>query len=667
MGGGYRRTSLGLRIGEKTVPYVAPWAVSAAAMPVATAIHFTVAGDGRWMSILGAVSAWMTYSTWQTWKGRSAETRKMATLFVGAALSWITLAGTGTPWDGDMLRAWVVGSVVLSSIWDIRHVGITGGHERDRTPGDGTGSWLGDKINAFKNSKVAPKDVTLSPEELRIRHHLDAPTTAGDAQRTADQVAAVAGVDKSQVKVLRVKGDESKVDVVLNRGADTSQPVSYRGPSAPGQSCAAAPLYIGRRTDGSDILWWMPGDSNPAKPRPVGHTKVSGVTGSGKTETICSAILDMRWRTDIVPVVADPAKFQQSFGDIEECLGLAAKNPDQVKQLIENLAGPVVRYRAELLGSLERSDGGVGYKQWEPECYTLHGVPFLFIDIEEAADVLMERDEEVDEAARKLRSLGIKLCISMQTWPHDNVPRKTRGQLVESLAHGQNEYQDAKYALSEESLAANADPTKWRNDSPGSLYAEVTGTAREHWTADGRAIYMTPAEKEFSKGGSRQFWAEMDPGTYERLAYGIDPALMPVDEEDTELDGEYLDDDEEMVMSPFAGVPGVDPNMPLTPPPAGLGGFMFSDAPKSTMGTEQARARLMNRLEILARGGQMDITFDDLADIPGEVGKTPGWVYNNLNLLVEAGVLRAYQPPKGKKIYSIIRQFPEAGQQASGA
>lgn len=661
---GYRRTSLGLRIGEKTVPYVAPLALTVSAMPVATAIHFTVGSDGRWMSVLGCFSTLLTYNVWRTWKGRNQDTRMMATVFTGAVLGWVNLAASGVPWEGDMLKAWVVGGTCLSLAWMSRHAGLTGGHEKDRS-GDSDGTWLGKKITAFKNSKVAPGDVTVSPDELRIRHHLDAPTTAGDAQRTADQVAAVAGVDKSQVKVLRVKGDESKVDVVINHGADVSRPVGYRGPSAPGQSCAAAPLYIGRRTDGSDILWWMPGDPNPENPRPVGHTKVSGVTGSGKTETICTAILDMRWRTDIVPVVGDPAKFQQSFGDIEECLALAAKTPEQVKQLIENLAGPVVRYRAELLGSLVRSDGGTGYKQWEPECYDLHGVPFVFIDIEEAADVLMERDEEVDEAARKLRSLGVKLCISMQTWPHDNVPRKTRGQLVESLAHGQNEFQDAKYALSEESLAANADPTKWRNDSPGSLYAEVTGTSREHWTADGRAVYMGAAEKRFSIDGSRQFWAQMDEGTYERLAYGIDPALMPADEDD-ELDTDaYLDDDEEREMSPYAGVPGVDPEVPLSPPPAGLGSFLFSDAPKpAAMSTEDARARLMNRLEILARGGQMDITFEDLADLPNEVGRTAGWVYNTLNLLVEAGVLRAFQPPRGKKIYSIIRKFP--GQQASG-
>lgn len=662
---GYRRPrmSAGIYLSERAAPYAAPWLLSLGAMPVAVLIHFTVGNDSKWMVIIGAIFTLMTLGTWVTWKGRKAETRLTATLFTGAMLGWVALAGAGTPWSGDLLKAWVIGGFCCSAFWCIRHAGIVSGHDRDRVEG-GSGGWLADKISAFKGSKVT--SVKESPDELRLRTTLEAPTTAGDAQRTREQIAAVAGVGADQVKVLKVKGDEGKVEVVMTRGADTSKPVKYRGPSAPGQSCAVAPLWLGRRTDGSDIEWWMPGSPDADNPRPVAHSKTTGVTGSGKTETICTAILDMRWRTDIVPVVGDPAKFRQSFGDIEECLGLTAQNADQVRQLMTNLAGPVVEYRSDLLGSLERADGGIGYKQWEPECYTRHGVPFIFVDIEEAADVVMEMDEELYEAVRKLRSLGIKLNVSMQTMPHDDIPRKVRGQFSESLAHGQNEYQDAKYALSADTLEAGADPTKWKNDAPGSLFAEVSGTDKTHWPIDGRAVYMTAAEKEFSISSSRQFWAEMDEGTYARLAFGIDPAVTPAEDEDDsdlrpDLDG--YDEEEEMEVTgrdAYAGVEGADPNVPLSPPPGALN-ISFSDGePKVEMSTEQARARLTNRLEILARSNQMDITFDDLADIPGEVGRSPAWVYEQLNKLVDLGVLKEFKPPKGKKIFTILRKYPEA-------
>jgi hypothetical protein len=658
-GHGYRRGSLGLRIGEKAVPYVAPWGLSLAAMPVAVTIHFTVGGDGRWMAVLGVVFTAMTYGTWVTWAPRKRETRATATLFTAILLLWVMFAGTGVPWSGDMLKAWVIGSVSLSSFWMIRHAGTVAGHDRDRVGQDSAG-WLSGRVAAFKNSKVS--SVKETADELRIRTDLEAPTTAGDAQRTRDQIAAVAGVGSDQVKVLKVKGDESKVDVVLTKGADTSRPLSYRGPSAPGQSCAAAPLWLGRRTDGSDIEWWMVGSNDPSNPRQLAHSKTTGVNGSGKTETICTAILDMRWRTDIVPVVGDPAKFRQSFGDIEEVLGLKAVNAEECKQLLTNLAGPVVEYRAELLGSLVRSDGGTGYKQWEPECYTLHGVPAIFVDIEEAADILMERDEEVYEAVRKLRSCGVKLNISMQTMPHDDIPRKVRGQFVESLAHGQNEYQDAKYSLSAESLEAGADPTKWRNDAAGSLYAELTGTDKSHWPVDGRAVYMKPAEKRMCIEQSRQFWAAIDEGTYERLAYGIDPAVTP-QEDGADLE-EYEEEEYEMSGSAmFSGVPGADVNEPLRPPPAEALDVSFSDAPgpQNSMSTEQARARLQNRIDILEASNQTRIKFADLADLPEEVGRGRGWVYQNLGLLVQAGRLKEIRPPEGGVVYEIVKRYPQAG------
>ncbi len=656
-GHGYRRAAIGLRIGEKTAPYVAPWALSIAAMPVAVAIHFTVGGDGRWMAIIGVIFTFMTYGTWVTWKSRRTETRTVATVFVGAALAWIMFAGTGTPWTGDMLKAWVIGSVSLSSFWMIRHAGVNSGTDKDKAANE-DGSFLGQKIAAFKNSRTG--QVRDNGQELRWREHLDTPTTAGDAQRTAEQIAAVAGVGKDQVKVLKVPGDEGQVDVTLTHGADTSRPIKYRGPSAPGQSISAAPLWLGRRTDGSDIEWWISGSSDPDNPRPVAHTKCTGVTGSGKTETICTGILDMRWRTDVVPVVADPAKFMQSFGDIEECLGLTARTPEETRQLLANLPG-VVEYRAQLLGSLTRADGGRGYKQWEPECYTRHGVPFLFIDVEEAADVVMDMDEEVDEAVRKLRSVGVHLCLSMQTMPHDNIPRKTRGQFSQSLAHGQNEYQDAKYSLSPATLEANADPTKWKNNHPGSLYAETVGTDESHWAVDGRAVYMSLAEKQMSLSGSRQFWASIDEGTYQRLAAGIDPALEAEDQ-DTDLDG-YDEEDEEMGSEAmFAGVPGADVNEPLRPPPPGALDISFSDAPETVvMSTEEARRRLQNRLHVLWSSGQKLVKFADLADLPEEVGRSRGWVYENLGLLVKAGALKEFRPPEGGVVYQILREFPQAG------
>jgi Fe2+ or Zn2+ uptake regulation protein len=79
------------------------------------------------------------------------------------------------------------------------------------------------------------------------------------------------------------------------------------------------------------------------------------------------------------------------------------------------------------------------------------------------------------------------------------------------------------------------------------------------------------------------------------------------------------------------------------------------------MSTEQARARLQNRIDILEASNQTRIKFADLADLPEEVGRGRGWVYQNLGLLVQAGRLKEIRPPEGGVVYEIVKRYPQAG------
>src|SRR5262249_13439390 len=160
---------------------------------------------------------------------------------------------------------------------------------------------------------------------------------------------------------------------------------------------------------------------------------------------------------------------------------------------------------------------------------------------------------------------GVHFCASMQTMPHDNISRKTRGQFGQSLAHGQKEMQDARYSLEAETLEAGADPTKWANNSPGSLYAEVTGTDRAHWPIDGRAPRVKTADREEMIRVTRPYWAELDEGSYRILAAGV------VDEQDgavetaadQPLEGTVDDDFDIEVDLDVTGEDGIDTGEPL--------------------------------------------------------------------------------------------------------
>lgn len=642
---------------ERIVSYVLPWAIVAAVWPLTLVLHFVIGSNPLWVGFLAVGFAYLAQQTWKIWTVRRKDTRNMATVFVAGVLTWALFAVTIRPWQADVFKAWAIGGLVLSVAWCIRHAALSGVRDADKSPETSGNDGLLDRIRAFKGAKVGK--ITETADELRARIHLDAPTTAKEAQDAREQIASLGQVGADQVKVLKVKGNEGDVDMVLNRPQGAAKPVVWTGPRYLGASIADAPIWLGRRTDGSDINWWIVGSEDDENPRPLAHTKCTGMTGAGKTETICTAILQMRERTDVVPVVGDPAKFQQSFGDIEEVLGLAAKTRETTEQLVRNLI-PLIEYRAGLFGTLTRADGKKGYKQWVPELYSLHGIPAIFLDIEEAVDVINAVDEELDEALRKLRSIGVHLCASAQTMPHDNIPRKTRGQFAQSLAHGQKEYQDAKYALEAETLEAGADPTKWANNAPGSLYAEVTGTDKEHWPIDGRAPRVKTADREEMKQVTRPYWAELDEGSYRILSRGVvDEGAGTTGVDNYEVDEDTVDDDFEGTGNlDVTSNDGIDTGVPLAPPRGGRTIPLCEPVVEDLVTDEQAKAELLNRINILASAdpsGIVEVTFADLADLTELAQRSRGWIYKQLEQLTEDGVLRRVTPPKSARaVYETV-------------
>lgn len=631
---------------ERIVSYVAPWAVVAAVWPLALVLHLVIGSSPLWVGFLAVGFAYLAHQTWKIWTVRRQETRNMATVFIVAVLTWALFAVAVKPWQADIVKAWAIGGLVMCTAWCVRHAALSGVRDVDKSQaGEGSDGLLA-KVRAFKDARVGK--VTEKPDELRARVHLDAPTTAKEAQDARDQIAAVAGVGADQVKVLKVAGHEGQVDVAFTRAQGAVKPAVWTGPRHLGASIADYPIWLGGRTDHSDIDWWIVGSEDDEDPRPLAHTKCTGMTGAGKTETICTAILQMRERVDVVPVVGDPAKFQQSFGDIEEVLGLAAKDKDTTEQLVRNLI-PLIEYRAGLFGTLTRADGGKGYKQWVPELWTLHRIPAIFLDIEEAADVIMVVEEEADEALRKLRSIGVHFCASMQTMPHDNIPRKTRGQFAQSLAHGQKELQDARYSLEAETLEAGADPTKWANNAPGSLYAEVTGTDKAHWPIDGRAPRMKAADRAEMIEITRPFWAEMDPGSYRILAAGVVDEAAPVTAQQP-LEDTVDEDFAQAGGLDLTSTDGIDVSEPLARPRSQV---TFAEPVRARMSTDDARAELLNRIGILSGSNQAEVTFQALEDLPDLVGRSRGWVYQELERLADTGVLKRLTPPNTNAVYAI--------------
>jgi hypothetical protein len=626
-------------LGTKSAPFVAPWLLGLSVMPVALAAHWGWHDSPVWIAVLAVVATIVTWTTFITWGRRSEESRVIATVFAGLLLGWIVFAAASDPLDGNMVSAWLLGSAALGLTWGIRHAALKPGSDKD-APKAQPDPMLG-AVQAFKGGRV--RKIAEKAGVLKARVQLDPTVGSVDGvQSERETIAGLSAMGKDQVTVLPVEGRADQVDIAFSHPVDMKQLLAYPGPDHLGESVAAAPLLLGYRDDGSPIGYWLVGNNDPSNPRQLSHTKTLGMTGSGKTHMVKVAVCRMRERTDIVPVVGDPAKFAQSFGDIADMLEIAAKTRAECRQLIRNLP-ELVTYRSGLLGSLTQRNGRKSYPEWVPECWDDYGIPAIFIDIEEAGDVAGDMEDELDEAVRKLRSVGVHLMLSMQTAPHDVLARRTRGQFGQSLALGCQEMQDAKYALNPATLDAGADPTKWQNNSAGSVYAEMVGTDPKHWPVGGKIFGMTWEEMRDSAKTSKPFWAKLDPGSKMILGKGIImqdeqvTAGLSVVPDDSHKEENNAVRDLTRVSTEDGDV--VDVTQELVPPRAGSL-VSFRSGTENRMGTEQARQLIENRISSLERDGKEDVGFGDLEDLTAVTGRGRGWVYGELKRLVQEGRLQ---------------------------
>jgi hypothetical protein len=642
---------LGDYTAARLIPYAVPWVLCALAMPVALLARWRWGDDPRMTMIMGAAVTALSVITYFTWGRRHAHTRTMATAFVTAVLGWIVFAASGDPLSRGTVDAWIMITVVSSVSWDIRYAAWMSPHEED-TSGDKEEDKLFSKIKSLNGARTRKLDESV-PGRLAAKVDLKPGESSVSAvQRDREQIASLTGMGVEDITVTKADGREDHVLLSFQFANGLRRSIYWNGPSFPGGSVADAPLRPGIRADGKDLALWVCGDPNQEPVRNLVHCLASGVTGSGKTETVKTVILDGRWRRDFVPVVADPAKFGQSFGEIAEGLSLIADGKEMCERLIRNLPNAIA-YRAQLFGELTRSDGTRGYSQWEPELWTLHGIPLVFVDLEEAADMV---DSDLDDPVRKARSVGIFLWVSLQTAIFQNLERKTRGQFGQSACHGMNEMQDAKFGLNANTINAGADPTKWGADSPGSLYAEFTGTPKNDWPVDARSYAWGRNESE-SRAARRAeleasrdagVWAEIDDGTAAYLGNGLltyeQWAAGP------EQPGDELPDDQENteVTAP-AGTEqitdGVDVSQSIAPPKHDVV-FDLGIKKDDEMTTEAARAVVEERIDDLERAGKDTVGYADLADLAAVVGKHRTWLYKELHRLVEVGRLEeGIKPP----------------------
>ena len=622
------RTRL-LPVKYRVLPYLTPWALGLITLPLGAALHWK-ASSAVMMIVVTACAGILTWATYRLWDRRHVHTQRLATAYAGIMSLWLVI--TAAVGVSPMLTTWAIGWAMTSLLWNIRLGSISVTNKHDKIAGQPETAW--EPIRGLKGVKTKfAKLVTTDSGHLKAKIRLQHPpgqSTTDDVQAVRDNIAGRFAVDPDDVIVQRVKGRGDQTDVEVMADNPTSNVVEYTGLTDVGKSIMDAPVRIGVRASGKPFAFWIVGDDRVSRPTP--HTLTSGMNGTGKSEAMIVADLQIRARIDALSVVANPAKFMIDFGDVADMYPIAAEGEQQTRQLIDNLP-ETGEYRAWLLGKL-------GYKQWVPECYLKHGIPLVFIRIEEAASVLAG-NKPFKRATETFRALGMPLCASMQVAVFRNIDREARSQFGNSLAFGVTDEQDANFVLTKETMQAGAKAiVNWKNNEAGRLFAELTGFPKELWSERARVWKITREQKRAAIEMTKPHWAQLDAGTAMRLGKGI---MVP--------DATIID--RMPTLGPVENIRPIMSEAPTVPNLSMIPGGKENAEDGEKLTTAEVREITDSYIDDLeAERTDGVIKANDFKILATRVGRTLQWVYWELDRRVKIGDLEKL--PQEGRVYRII-------------
>ncbi|WP_326683046.1 FtsK/SpoIIIE domain-containing protein [Streptomyces sp. NBC_01237] len=456
----------------KSLPYAAPW-IGAATLPPAAGLATNLLWGGDPMSaglasaglaIGGAALAGLTYKATPGTSKFARYRRIQATTSVAAGMGWLTAATAVGPVGHPMVDLWLFGGGLFAASWNLRQLvrnGAAGEVEEE-----GTGGGLGKLAAAIGWEKVRVKDAKGSGKgTVSATVAVEPGGTMEAVQATTGRVAAALQVPPSGVIVTPDPEDASQGTLSLRVADLLKDGVPFAMPRALGL-LPTEDIPVGLYADGE--VWAL----NPFSAAILQHLLVMGVTGAGKSEFLRSLVAHLATRRKMSIFLVDLAKGRQTVGHIADGLDWLIQDAKEAKRLLRSLPG-AIKARGDVLAS-------EGLDQWTPAS-SLNAV---VVWIEEAADVA--DFEELEEIARKARSVGIWLGISLQRATWTNVSTDVRANLQATVCFGVNEAADAGFCLPDSVTGAGAVPA-WGSDRPGYAFSTGMGQPQPRWTTEVRS------------------------------------------------------------------------------------------------------------------------------------------------------------------------------------
>ncbi|MDX2295874.1 MULTISPECIES: FtsK/SpoIIIE domain-containing protein [Streptomyces] len=455
----------------KALPYTPPWVAAAVLPPTAGFAVNQLWGDAAMSAGFASAGialggAALSAVVWKTGDGTTKVRRfrrVQATATVAASMGWLTCAVTAGPFGTPMLDIWLLGGALLAASWNARQImGHGAGAEAEETNG-GTMGKLAEAIGWEKVTVKSAKGTGKGTVKAQIEVAPSA--TIAAVQSTAGKVAAALQVPPSGVVVTPDPEDASRGTVSIRVADLLKDGVAFLMPDAFGLM-PTEPIPLGMYADGE--LWAI----NPFAAAILQHVLVMGVTGAGKSELLRTLLAHLATRRKMSVFLVDLAKGRQTVGHMADGIDWLIQDAREAKRMLKSLPA-AIRARGDVLAA-------EGLDQWTPES----SLNALLVWVEEAADVV--DFAELDEIARKARSVGMWLGISLQRATHNNISTDVRANLQGAICMGVNDPGDAGFCLPDSVTDTGAVPA-WGSDRPGYGYATGMGIPQDRWTMEARS------------------------------------------------------------------------------------------------------------------------------------------------------------------------------------
>lgn len=203
----------------------------------------------------------------------------------------------------------------------------------------------------------------------------------------------------------------------------------------------------------------------------LGHTLVTGTSGSGKSSWIHAALaglLSAADRTRLQVALIDPKRSEfAAWAGVPQLYGQIASDDTDAAALLDMLVGEMDRRGDLLAGALARDLASYNRRAMQP-------LPYMLIVVDEVLDLLLSGNKHIEtplmRLAAKGRSAGVLLWIATQHARYDLLPRTVTLNLSTRLVF---RVQDANAA----GLAGCPGAEQIPRGRPGRMLARLDGPA----------------------------------------------------------------------------------------------------------------------------------------------------------------------------------------------